>query len=203
MQGHRFNIYENIGCYPALYNTLLTYFLGLMWPIIIGLISATYAALSLRAFARRRLEFSQFLQTNRSLTVNHYFRLMALALTEMIFTTPLAIFIIVLNTKAAPIEPWRSWDDTHLNYGRMELFPALIWRQAPLVVVAFETMRWVNPVCSFIFFGFFGFADEARKNYRAAYWRVAGLFGKKPTPINKRSLVQSVGYAPLRPFLPQ
>lgn len=44
VQGHRFNIFENIGCYPALYNTLLTYFLSIMWPIVIGSISAVYCS---------------------------------------------------------------------------------------------------------------------------------------------------------------
>ncbi len=47
VQGHRFDIYEDIGCYPALYNTLLRYFISSMWPIVIGLISAAYGSMSL------------------------------------------------------------------------------------------------------------------------------------------------------------
>lgn len=42
VQGHRFNIYEEIGCYPAIYNTLLAYFLVNWWPIVLGVISAVY-----------------------------------------------------------------------------------------------------------------------------------------------------------------
>jgi len=48
VQGHRFNIFEDIGCFPALYNTLLTYFISNIWPIVIGLISAGYCS----AFSR-------------------------------------------------------------------------------------------------------------------------------------------------------
>ncbi len=53
VQGHRFNIFENLGCYPAIYNTLPTYFLVYMWPILIGIISSVYCSefLTLRADA--------------------------------------------------------------------------------------------------------------------------------------------------------
>jgi len=42
VQGHRFNIFEDIGCAAALYNTLPLYFLNFMWPLIIGIITATF-----------------------------------------------------------------------------------------------------------------------------------------------------------------
>lgn len=42
VQGHRFDIIERYGCYPSVYNTLLSYFLVAMWPLVLGLISATY-----------------------------------------------------------------------------------------------------------------------------------------------------------------
>ena len=40
--GHRYDIYEQVGCYPYIYNTPLTFPLVLVWPIIIGLCSAVY-----------------------------------------------------------------------------------------------------------------------------------------------------------------
>ena len=42
VQGHRFNILENIGCYPAVTNTPVTYVVSYVWPVLLGLISATY-----------------------------------------------------------------------------------------------------------------------------------------------------------------
>lgn len=42
VQGHRYDIFEDIGCFPALVNSLPTYFLSGIWPIPIGLISAVY-----------------------------------------------------------------------------------------------------------------------------------------------------------------
>lgn len=206
VQGHRFNIFEGIGCYPALYNTLLTYFLSSMWPIVIGLISMVYCrafhlspslckilfkpsfpVLSLRSFARRRVEFGQFLSSNKSLSVSRYFRLMALATTEIFFTTPLAIYMIWLNATASPIGPWRSWEDTHFAYSRVEQFPAILWRSNHMTVLAMEFSRWVTPSCALIFFGFFGFADEAQKNYNRAFWWALKPFGFRPATISSRN----------------
>ncbi|KDR78096.1 hypothetical protein GALMADRAFT_245099 [Galerina marginata CBS 339.88] len=169
VQGHRFNIFEDIGCYPALYNTLLTFFVSSMWPLVLGLISAVYCVLSLRAFARRRAEFSQFLSSNTTLTMGHYFRLMALAMAEICATTPLSIFMIWLNATATPIGPWRSWEDTHFDYSRVEQIPGIIWRTNHILVIGMEFSLWVTPVCSFTFFAFFGFARESRRNYAVAW----------------------------------
>lgn len=42
VSGHRFDIYEDIGCQPAIYNTPVAYALVLCWPIAIGLASGAY-----------------------------------------------------------------------------------------------------------------------------------------------------------------
>lgn len=42
-QGHRFDIYEDFGCYPAIFNTPPTYFLYLMWPLVLGVVSFGYS----------------------------------------------------------------------------------------------------------------------------------------------------------------
>jgi hypothetical protein len=42
VQGHRFNIFEEIGCYPMTYNTPPAYPLVFAWPLAIGIVSATY-----------------------------------------------------------------------------------------------------------------------------------------------------------------
>ncbi|THU83830.1 pheromone receptor Rcb3 B45 [Dendrothele bispora CBS 962.96] len=177
VQGHRFDILEDVGCYPVIYNTLLAYFTTNIWPIVIGLISATYCALTLRSFARRRLEFSQFMSSNKALTMSRYFRLMALAMTDIMCTTPIAIALVVINLTSAPLEPWRSWEDTHFAFSRVEQIPAVLWRSNHLVVVGVECTRWLNVVCSLLFFAFFGFADEARKHYRLAFRFIMRLVG--------------------------
>ena len=123
VQGHRFDIFEQIGCYPNIVNTLPAYFLVMMWPLIIGVISAVYcgtptflslghstssnsvAGLTLWSFLQRRAQFSQFMTPNSTLTMSRYFRLMALAGVELLCTIPLSIFQTVLNATAQPLDP--------------------------------------------------------------------------------------------------
>jgi pheromone a factor receptor len=167
VQGHRFDIFEEVGCYPAIVNTLLTYFIFLMWQPLLGLISAAYCVMALLAFRRRQVEFNQFLSTNKSLTISRYFRLMALAMIEIMITTPVALFNIIMNLKT-PLDPWVSWEDTHFNFSRVGQFPALLWRQNPDAIVSIQLTRSITIVGALIFFMFFGFAEEARKNYAAA-----------------------------------
>ncbi|KAF4588480.1 a-factor receptor [Pleurotus pulmonarius] len=185
VQGHRFDVLEDFGCKPALYNTLPTYFISYMWPILIGLISAVYCFLSLRCFIRRRVQFNQFLASNKSISAGRYFRLMALATTEILFTIPLASFVIYLNTVSSPIGPWISWEDTHFAFSRMEQIPGVLWRMNPKVVLALELTRWASPFCAFVFFGFFGFADEAQRHYKMAFWAVLKPFGVKPASAKR------------------
>ena len=47
VEGHRFDIYEDIGCYPAIYTTPLAFVLVLCWPLVIGVVSAVYGCESI------------------------------------------------------------------------------------------------------------------------------------------------------------
>ncbi|KAJ7080064.1 hypothetical protein C8R44DRAFT_895555 [Mycena epipterygia] len=51
-----------------------------MWPPLIGLVSAIYYVLSLRAFSARRASFTQFLSAHAALTLTRYLRLAALTI---------------------------------------------------------------------------------------------------------------------------
>jgi pheromone a factor receptor len=117
---------------------------------------------------------------------------MALAMTEMMCTVPLAIFVIVLNATTSTIGPWRSWDNTHLAFSRIEQIPGVLWRSNRLLVVSMELTRWISPFCAFVFFLFFGFAQEARKNYRLLFNQVAKRLGFSPA-ATRSSLKPSLG----------
>ena len=169
---------------------LPSYFLVAMWPMLIGSISAIYCGrflfpweailnltspvpgLTVWSFLQRRAQFSQFMTSNSSLTMSRYFRLMALAGVESLCTTPLAIFQMVLNATSQPVEPWVSWEETHFNFSRVRLIPAVIWKMDRWFVIAIQLNRWSPPLCAFIFFAFFGFAAEARKHYSDAITKV-------------------------------
>ncbi|EJF59107.1 fungal pheromone STE3G-protein-coupled receptor, partial [Dichomitus squalens LYAD-421 SS1] len=165
VSGHRFDIYEGIGCYVYTYNTALAYPFSFLWPLVISLVSACYCVRTLINFIRRRAQFNAYLTSNSSLTPNRYFRLMAIASFEVVCTIPISAYGLYLNLSSGPLNPWISWDDTHFNYSKVDQFPAVIWRTDRNTVISFELSRWLAPFCAFVFFAFFGFAQEARIHY--------------------------------------
>ncbi|KAJ3010642.1 hypothetical protein NUW54_g2417 [Trametes sanguinea] len=178
VQGHRYNILEQLGCFPALYNTLLTYFLVNWWPLVLGTIASIYCGLSLLEFNRRRAQFNELLASkNSSLTLGRYFRLMALSMTSLVLLIPVSSYGIYLNVTAQPLGPWISWSDTHFDFGRIEQIAAVMWRINPSAVVVHELNRWLSPACAIIFFIYFGVASEARRHYREAARFLLGKCG--------------------------
>ena len=152
-------------------------------------VSDAATVLTLISFVRRHAQFSQFLSANSSLTAGRYFRLMALACTEMLCTTPLAVFSIILNATGAPVVPWVSWEDTHYDFDRVGQVPAVIWRSNHLLVIGYTLTKWSSVFCAFIFFIFFGFGAEARKHYSSAFSKLLLVCRlKKPaSPLTEKS----------------
>ena len=107
---------------------------------------------------------------------NRYIRLMTISAVEILGTIPLGTFYIVHNSKLG-VAPWRGWTWTHENYSAVYQIPVSIWKNNPSSVLVLEVYRWSLVLCAFIFFAFFGFANEARQNYRRLYTSIAGRIG--------------------------
>ncbi|KAI5119268.1 hypothetical protein M0805_007270 [Coniferiporia weirii] len=182
VQGHRFNIFEQIGCFPATFNTPPAYPLVWMWPLLLGSISSVYCFLTISSFLRRRREMSQFLNSNSQITLSRYFRLMALAMMDTVLTIPLAIFAIWLNAVESEIQPWRGLADAHFDFSRVEQVSSVVWHLSKWTTLSFGLDRWFIVFCAAVFFAFFGFAEESRKNYMKVYWIIASRFGYTPKP---------------------
>ncbi|KZT19581.1 STE3-domain-containing protein [Neolentinus lepideus HHB14362 ss-1] len=181
VQGHRFDILEDIGCQPSQVNTPPAYPLVILWPLMISLVSACYCALTLRAFMKRRTQFSEFLNAaNSSLTLNRYFRLMALATMEYLFTIPISIYGLTLWLNHPGAMAPFNWAAIHFDFSRVGIYPAVLWRYNRDNETSVELTRWSVPFCAFVFFAFFGFADEARRHYKMAFWAIARRLGFQP-----------------------
>ncbi|KAI8968749.1 STE3-domain-containing protein [Trametes punicea] len=182
VQGHRYNIIENVGCTPDIWNTVPAYPLVFMWPVLLGCITFVYSALTLRTFYIHRVRFNQVLSSNTSLTVSRYLRLILLCCVEMALVTPLGAFSIYINTAGLHIARWVSWANTHYDFSFVELFPTAVWQAKLASHVAIEMGRWIYPCSALLFFMLFGFAEEARRCYVGAFWRAATVFGISPKP---------------------
>ncbi|KIO21046.1 hypothetical protein M407DRAFT_29310, partial [Tulasnella calospora MUT 4182] len=155
VQGHRFDIIENVGCWPSIYVTPVTVPMVFLPPIIINLVSSTYAALAIRAFLKQRKQFSDILASaNSGLTISRYFRLMALAATEIICSLPASTYNMVTNV--AIMHPWISWEDTHYNFNRVEFMPFPFFKLYPKSWILINLSRYSLPVGAFIFFIYLG-----------------------------------------------
>jgi pheromone a factor receptor len=137
--------------------------------------------------------------TNKNLNLNRYVRLMCLASTDVIFTVPLASYVLWVNTSIFGINKWISWEDTHSNFSRVEQIPGILWRANPYLAASLESWRWMTVGCAFIFFAYFGFADEAIKNYRAAIFTVSKRVGYSTATMSS-GVTSSNGYVLIHPL---
>jgi pheromone a factor receptor len=164
-------------------------------PIIIGLFSATYAILTISAFYKNNSQFNAILSsTGNNITSHRFVRLMCLASVEVIFNIPIAAYGISVQVRSSPINPYISWENVHQNFSRVQQFPSVIWRSNKDLMITVEIQRWAIVFCAFVFFMFFGFADEARKNYRYAFQSVAKRVGLSTGSSSYGNVINSLDY---------
>ncbi|KIJ69818.1 hypothetical protein HYDPIDRAFT_77298 [Hydnomerulius pinastri MD-312] len=169
VQTNRFSIYEQIGCYPATFDSVASYLLVNSWPIIIGLVQAVYAGLTLRMILRRRAQINEFFRSNGTISKTQYSRLMALCLVEMTCTIPIGSYVIAISATGNQIQPYVSWSNVHQDFSTINLVPASEWQNMSYAGVLLETNRWLYIICAFVFFGLFGLVKKARQMYHQCY----------------------------------
>ncbi|KAG8763052.1 a-factor receptor [Ceratobasidium sp. 428] len=174
VQPARYHIIEGIGCWPVLYHTHLAIPIVLMWPVIIETTSFIYAGFTIYILLKSRRQFSLILSESESgLTMSRYFRLMALAATEMFCGLPTALWIFISNVQMTQFQPWISWEDTHSQL-------SLVLYSPFEVIEKFESKslidmtRWSVPGCAFAFFVYFGLPSEATESYNKVFRKIVG-----------------------------
>lgn len=106
---------------------------------------------------------------NKNPNQNRYNRLIGLTAFQILLSLPAIIFILYVDSQVLTVHPWISWEDTHFDYSFVGQIPSFEWRADPVLQAVAEFDRWLPVVCAFSFFAFFGFAEEARRNYSKAY----------------------------------
>ncbi|KAF8960683.1 pheromone A receptor-domain-containing protein [Flammula alnicola] len=199
VQGHRYDIFENVGCQAAVYISVQAIFIIWFPQLLFSVIALIYAAFALHNFVRRRLTFAAHLQnSNSALTTNRYLRLIAMSLTEMVWGTSLTAYNLWSNASPG-LRPWTNWADVHSNFSRVDLFPTD--GIPPEFIRTMMLFWWTLPASSLIFFVFFGFGEEAMKEYRKMWtWfkktvlrkrdeeKKGSLFGTSPSSRGPRAL---------------
>ncbi|KIK52281.1 hypothetical protein GYMLUDRAFT_49985 [Collybiopsis luxurians FD-317 M1] len=184
-QGHRYAIWEEIGCSPYMYRTLVGVLLANPPIIITGLISAVYGVLCIKALFRQLRKQNESLRfTNTpSFTADRYIPIFTLTALEIICTTPLATFALITNIKQG-IAPWISWDYVHADFDFIPAAPSVIWKSNQVARIGLETERWITSTFGIIIFLFLGTTKEARKHYSRAFRRLSRHLGHRTTEGN-------------------
>jgi pheromone a factor receptor len=194
VSANRYDIFEDFGPIISTYCSWPAFVLFYTWPVLIGCVSLFYCGeypglhlpsgalgslvpvVNIYTFFRRDRELSEFRSTCRGLSRGRYRRLMAIGAAELLGTIPLGTYYIVHDVRIGVL-PWISWAYTHGNYSAVRQVPAFIWRYDPNIGAGLEGFRWLLVASAFIFFALFGFAEEARQNYRRIYTTLASRIG--------------------------
>ena len=142
-------------------------------------------------FYKQRKELNEFLDSGRADSVNRnsYFRIMALGCIDALFTLPLNIIDVVLNSLDFPVDFWPGWTAVHADFGMIGQYSTADWKSGGFwSVFAVRWDEWINVLFAVVFFALFGLTGEARARYKAAFWKVVGLTGLRPRAAPKSEL---------------
>lgn len=97
--------------------------------------------------------------------------MMALTMIDTLYGLPVGIAALVIQAIVLKdkIHPWKSWQDTHYDFGRVISIGEDELKAVPIISQAFDLGRWSGVVGSLFFIVLFGFTKEARSEY-VAWW---------------------------------
>ncbi|GAA5889390.1 hypothetical protein JCM16303_005372 [Sporobolomyces ruberrimus] len=169
VQGHRYDIYEDVGCVVTIYWSVPALPLLHLWPILFLLASCVYAGLAARLFVARRKQFAKVLESSKSaMSTSRFIRLIALSVTQVLVTLPMLLFLRIYSLLHVPLLPYVSWDYVHADFGGVvhlstTYLEANLTNGTPVVL---ELSYWVGTISSALFFIFFGLGEESITTYK-------------------------------------
>ncbi|PVG02655.1 STE3-domain-containing protein [Serendipita vermifera] len=191
VQGHRYNVYEDLGPMTTTYNVSLAFIIFYPWDPLLSLISGIFSVMTIRLLLAQQKEVYEALAVGSSVNKDRYLRLLWLAGVAIAIHVPLTSYSIIFNAVAIPIEPWISWEDTHSNYMRIAYVTRFMMMSAANKLVApFSIGYWALVLCGINFFLFFGLGEEASKQYQTILKAVFKPFGIEYPKEKKRKTVK-------------
>jgi pheromone a factor receptor len=127
VQGHRYNVFEDLGPMVATYNVTVAFPLYYIWEPLVCFISAIYCALTLGHFMKKRAELNKMFEDQSTrVTKSRYTRLLGLCVWSIVVHLPVSCTFIFICAILIPISPWISWEDTQSNWSRIRYFNRII-----------------------------------------------------------------------------
>ncbi|KAI0063013.1 fungal pheromone STE3G-protein-coupled receptor [Artomyces pyxidatus] len=188
VQGHRYNLFEDVGCWPVVYDTLPAFGLVFAWPLVIAVISATYGLCGFYRFVRHGREVRALVFADKAKR-GRYIRLILIAGCDILGTIPLSIYD--LYSDSLFVSPWISWEYVHSGFSEVNEVPASLWHTSPDMAFGIQMTQWVTVACAFVFFTLFGiFSQGAIDQYQHFYELAQARFASS-TPSAQYVLASS------------
>ncbi|KAH9976680.1 pheromone A receptor-domain-containing protein [Lactifluus volemus] len=172
---YSYGIFEDLGCLTLTSYTVPALLFFNLWPVLIGSVAFVYCSMVLYHFFKRKNQLAEVMSSHEGMRRSRYIRLMLLASSEMIITVPYSSFLLSTVFKAGLYK--FHWSTLRHNYTHVPQYTTVQWQSDPVTRVILEVDVWSLVYCAFIFFAFFGFADEARVHYRRAYSSITRRVG--------------------------
>ncbi|WVN88714.1 uncharacterized protein L203_103927 [Cryptococcus depauperatus CBS 7841] len=190
VQGHRYDIIEGIGCSNPTFKSVPGMIIRFAIPMAASVASLIFAALAVRWFLIRRLQFRNILQTAETrLSVSRYLRLIALAVTDSLTVLVVVAYALTnaLLDGSSPMRHYDSWAQVHANFSQISQFPEELFGSSWPAVV---TSVFAPVIYSILFFIFFGFGEEAVSEYLAMgerAWLLLRRLGRKSRAVDSEA----------------
>ncbi|KAF7373057.1 Pheromone receptor [Mycena sanguinolenta] len=182
VQGHRFNIWENFGCFHTTYGSIPA-ILILYGPItLIGVLNFIFGGLAFFNFWRHRHSFAAGLERQKSpFNMRRYVRAMIVSVLIAIWDAAVIIVVDIMVFQDG-IQPYRSWADVHFDFWRVAQVP--IVHMTPHEQILFPVMWWTVPASAYWFFCCFALGDEGATEYALWYRWILRIFGRTDSSVS-------------------
>ncbi|VDC04645.1 unnamed protein product [Peniophora sp. CBMAI 1063] len=196
VQQLRFEVLEGFGCSNSQDGSILDLLLIWSWTVFPPLVSVIvyYPKIVLLLYRHNR-SIDRFLQRDDSVSRSHYFRVLALASIDVIFTLPIGIasVVVALTDQASQhnLPFYGGWVYVHSDWAP-ESYPYSELEAGGALNAAQQYFGlWTTPVLAFIIFGLFGITSEACASYRRLFHVLGSWRGWKATS-NEQESVQPI-----------
>ncbi|SOV02274.1 uncharacterized protein UDID_19166 [Ustilago sp. UG-2017a] len=166
VQPYRLDVVEDLGCSAPIYNSVPALFVYYFWRLFVSVLCSIYAALILRWFILRRLQFSAALSSQHSgLSQKKYFRLFALALCEATLIAVAQLYLLFAALRITGLLPYPSWEYVHSGFATINLVPMDRSGASSSTLTSLEVFRWFTLSPGIVLFVFFGLTEDAKSAY--------------------------------------
>ncbi|KZS89283.1 hypothetical protein SISNIDRAFT_489258 [Sistotremastrum niveocremeum HHB9708] len=123
VQSRRYDIIEDVGCWPATFNSIAAYPLVLIWPLLLSFGSCIYYLMCTCIVLTRRASIPSELDASSTVTPRQLHMLLALLAIMLLFLIPSNAYLIWLNAR---LQPFLSQSLAKYDFPRVDLLPSAV-----------------------------------------------------------------------------